>query len=54
MFFDMPGYVRISIGRPEDNAQAITALTEVFTRDMTPNSAVNPLAGNPLSYRCRV
>jgi histidinol-phosphate/aromatic aminotransferase/cobyric acid decarboxylase-like protein len=28
--FDMPGYVRISIGRPEDNAQAIAALAQVL------------------------
>jgi histidinol-phosphate aminotransferase len=28
--FDMPNYVRISIGRPEDNAQAITAIAQVL------------------------
>jgi histidinol-phosphate aminotransferase len=28
--FDMPGYIRISIGRPEDNAKAIAALAQVL------------------------
>ncbi len=28
--FDMPGYIRISIGRPQDNAKAIAALTQVL------------------------
>lgn len=28
--FDMPGYIRISIGRPDDNARAIAALAQVL------------------------
>ena len=30
--FNMPGYVRISIGRPEDNARAIEALRNILTQ----------------------